>query len=362
MEGSKRKWDQPDSEPAKAAAAPAIEVSAAAAAAARVAAQLAKAAANPDSGASMSSSLAGQGGTGAGGGPATFTHKVDINDLRNRYLLAKPATAEEIRAETGCNVAVAGVWLMDRSRAKEHELPMHLVLTASTKASLDAGIARVDELIRTELGPLIEDRAKQKADWEARRPVRTKWPEEKVTVNLESIRNFNVRAKVVGPGGLFVKYIQQETGCKVQLKGRGSGFIDQETGAEADEPMFVSVAGPDEEQVRIARDLAADLLVVVREEHEKVRTGATMSTQQQYLNATGAYYAQQLQGELVRVSFFHYCFLALYLIHGHIGSQCSVWTAAASAASVCAATQPAKGVRSSCSERSLCGLLEGIRL
>jgi hypothetical protein len=31
-------------------------------------------------------------------------------------------------------------------------------------------------------------------------PERRKWPEEKLPINLESMRNFNVRAKVVGPG------------------------------------------------------------------------------------------------------------------------------------------------------------------
>ena len=68
-----------------------------------------------------------------------------------------------------------------------------------------------------------------------------KWPEEKIPVGLETIRNFNVRAKVVGPQGMFVKYIQQETGTRVQIKGLGSGFVDQETGQEHDEPMYIHV-------------------------------------------------------------------------------------------------------------------------
>jgi hypothetical protein len=33
--------------------------------------------------------------------------------------------------------------------------------------------------------------------------VQRKWPEEKVPINIESLRNFNVRAKVVGPGVCF---------------------------------------------------------------------------------------------------------------------------------------------------------------
>lgn len=41
--------------------------------------------------------------------------------------------------------------------------------------------------------------------------------------------------------GLFVKYIQQETQTRVQIKGLGSGFIETETGREAEEPIHVHV-------------------------------------------------------------------------------------------------------------------------
>lgn len=40
---------------------------------------------------------------------------------------------------------------------------------------------------------------------------------------------------------MFVKYIQQETGTRVQIKGIGSGFVDQETGRESDEPMHIHI-------------------------------------------------------------------------------------------------------------------------
>lgn len=60
-------------------------------------------------------------------------------------------------------------------------------------------------------------------------------------MTLETLPNFNVRAKVVGPGGLFVKYIQSETGTRVQLKGLGSGFIDHDIGRENDEGMHVHI-------------------------------------------------------------------------------------------------------------------------
>ena len=34
--------------------------------------------------------------------------------------------------------------------------------------------------------------------------------------------------------GMFVKYIQAETGARVQIKGLGSGFMEAETGREAE--------------------------------------------------------------------------------------------------------------------------------
>lgn len=69
-----------------------------------------------------------------------------------------------------------------------------------------------------------------------------KWPEERIPVDLEPIPGFNLRAQVVGQGGAYVKHIQQKTHCKVQIKGRGSGFTEYHTGKESDEPMYLHVA------------------------------------------------------------------------------------------------------------------------
>lgn len=147
---------------------------------------------------------------------------------------------------------------------------------------------------------------------------------------MESIRNFNVRAKVVGPSvrlipfyrrcvkltrvseqGSFVKYIQQETGTRVQIKGVGSGFIEQETGRESDEPLYIHItyafpspsstsaieltqlndssSGPDEGQVQRAKVLTEDLLLVVRQEHAKMQ--AFLQQQQMELHQAQAQYA-----------------------------------------------------------------------
>ena len=64
----------------------------------------------------------------------------------------------------------------------------------------------MNDLINSDLGPLVEDRSKfaqnrERYFQEGREGgAKRKWPEEKLPIQLESMRNFNVRAKVVGPG------------------------------------------------------------------------------------------------------------------------------------------------------------------
>ncbi|PCH44859.1 hypothetical protein WOLCODRAFT_77694 [Wolfiporia cocos MD-104 SS10] len=296
---SKRKWDQAAPEdaetPTKAVkiedGKTASEAAAAAAAiAAKIAAQFA--------------------GSGGGGTPlqkdphdADFTHDIDINDVRNRYLLTKGSTQTQIHEETGASVSTKGTWYPDRSKATEKDPPLYLHISATTQEILQKAIDKVNELIAMDMGSLVEDKKDR---------MKRKWPEEKIPVGLETIRNFNVRAKVVGPQGMFVKYIQQETGTRVQIKGIGSGFVDQETGHEHDEPMFIHVTGPDEGQVARARVLTEDLLEVVRGEHAKMKT--VLQQQQMELH--------QAQIQYAAYSAYAVCILhSFYLFHGYAPPQ-----------------------------------------
>lgn len=86
------------------------------------------------------------------------------------------------------------------------EMPLYLHIVAKTQVVLDAAVREVQKVINEDLGPLIEERtliARARARGEEPPPGllgRQKWPEEKLFINLEPMRNFNVRAKVVGPG------------------------------------------------------------------------------------------------------------------------------------------------------------------
>ncbi|KAG8909394.1 hypothetical protein FRC00_010228, partial [Tulasnella sp. 408] len=152
----------------------------------------------------------------------------------------------------------------------------------TTEEILKSAIEKVEELINAELA-LTESRRRE----EDRPRERRKWPDEKIFINLDTLRNFNVRAKVVGPQGMFVKHIQSETGTRVQIKGQGSGFFDSDTGRESDEPMHIHITGPDEHQIDRAKILTEDLLEVVRAEHGKAK--AALYQQQMGLHQAQMY-------------------------------------------------------------------------
>lgn len=153
--------------------------------------------------------------------------------------------------------------------------PLYLHVTSTTKEGLETAVAKIEELMKQELPNLVDERRfrRREPEQNVERDEfgRRKWPEEKIPVDLEPIPGFNLRAQVVGHGGAYVKHIQQETRCRVQIKGRGSGFIEHSTGQESDEPMYLHVAGPVPDDVQRARELCEDLLANVRQQYEQFK-------------------------------------------------------------------------------------------
>lgn len=65
---------------------------------------------------------------------------------------------------------------------------------------------------------------------------------EKVIVGLDNApATFDVRNKVLGPGGANLQYISNETGAIVTLRGRNSGYPEAGTGQESPEPLHICV-------------------------------------------------------------------------------------------------------------------------
>jgi hypothetical protein len=121
----------------------------------------------------------------------------------------------QIEEETGASVTTKGVWVPDRTKLGPGETPLYIHITSKSMISLEKAVEKIHELINQELGPLLDERtmvARNRAlglpmpeGFGQKERTREKWPEDKLFIGLDSLRNFNIRAKVVGPGGMFVK-------------------------------------------------------------------------------------------------------------------------------------------------------------
>ncbi|KAL1629722.1 hypothetical protein SLS56_005377, partial [Neofusicoccum ribis] len=202
-----------------------------------------------------------------------YIKDIEVNDLRNRYTLTKGST-QKMDTKRCEDVTTRGEYYPDKSLARPGAPPLYLHVTSTTKEGLEKAIAKIDELMKQELPNLVDERRfrrREPEQVERDEYGRRKWPEEKIPVDLEPIPGFNLRAQVVGHGGAYVKHIQQETRCRVQIKGRGSGFIEHNTGQESDEPMYLHVAGPNADDVLKAKELCEDLLANVRSQYEQFK-------------------------------------------------------------------------------------------
>ncbi|KAF9174481.1 hypothetical protein BGX21_007370 [Mortierella sp. AD011] len=208
-----------------------------------------------------------------------FVHDIDINDVKHRYYLTKGSYQTELQRETGADITTRGRYYSDRSLATEKDPPLYLHVTALTQEALDLAVKKINELIEKPQHPTPLAPQRESFQPNPRMhggPPRHQSFHARVAIGIESDRMFNVRAKVVGPGGQYVKHVQNETKTRVQLKGYGSGYLEVDTGRESDEPLYINIIGNTQEDVDAAERLCKDLVETVKAEYERMKSRPPM--------------------------------------------------------------------------------------
>jgi hypothetical protein len=90
----------------------------------------------------------------------------------------------------------------------------------------------------------------------------------KVIVFAEKLHpDFPIVAKIVGANSQNMDHIRGQANCTVELRGQRSGTLDQRTGQELPEPMFVWIASDVPDYGMAALEMVKDLLGSVYDEH-----------------------------------------------------------------------------------------------
>ncbi|CAO3589452.1 unnamed protein product [Absidia cylindrospora] len=236
-------------------------------------------------------------------------------------MLTRGPTQVEITEETGAEITTRGKYYPDANLATEKEPPLYLFISAANQESLDQAVSKVNELIETATVPTpgppasnhrhdqnsnktegndtqYGDRNNNNNGSYSNRPPYDRPPrkfhEEDVPVDIADGPHYNLRAKIVGPQGAYVKHISSVTGCRIQLRGKGSGFYEQETGMESEEPLHIHISTPRQEMLPKAVQLAKDLIGTIKEEVEK--RNQHNSYNRGYHQSPGNYHYAQQQG------------------------------------------------------------------
>uniref|UniRef100_UPI0037E978A4 KH homology domain-containing protein 4-like n=1 Tax=Semicossyphus pulcher TaxID=241346 RepID=UPI0037E978A4 len=243
--------------------------------------------------------------------------EVDINDvpLNCRDLLTKGKTQEEIRQCSGAVVSTKGHYMSEADKGKGGQRPLYLHVQGKNQDQVNKAVMRIKEIISEDVlrasaasggqqppimpaltlypqppRPVIPTPVPRMpntntAPGQGHRPAAPhsgSFVHTKIFVGLDqALPSFNVNEKVEGPGGTYLSHIQTETGARVFLRGKSSGYIEQASKRESFEPLYVYISHPNSAGLESAKKLTESLLETVRSEHARMVSmyTATGSTQ-----------------------------------------------------------------------------------
>ncbi|XP_056111760.1 KH homology domain-containing protein 4-like [Rhinichthys klamathensis goyatoka] len=229
--------------------------------------------------------------------------EVDINDvpIDCRNLLTKGRTQEEIAQFSGAAVSTKGLFMSDAEQCSGAGVvrPLYLQVQGRCQEDVNKAVSRIKQIISedvlrssggqtpavmptvpvyrqpiTAAAPLTPaTRAAGAPVIPAHKPAPPhsgSFVHTKIFVGLDQSQpSFSVNERVEGPSGSYLQHIQCESGARVFLRGRGSGYIEQASRRESFEPLYLYISHPNAAGLEAAKKLCENLLDTVRADHTR---------------------------------------------------------------------------------------------
>ncbi|XP_065912144.1 KH homology domain-containing protein 4-like isoform X2 [Dysidea avara] len=269
--GRKRsKWDQTPSEvvkPSEAAAEAAARLNAKLAAEGKLV--LSNPPQLPPTSATSSSVLASTAAAAAATGTSKeqtcgfFSAEVEINNCIARSELIKTTTLTEINRATGAFVSVRGKYLTseEQSDSNEKERSQYLHVQSTTQERVNNAVQRIKAIMIGEVTSKMPTMSQQH------------YVQDKVFIGMDHAPEaFCLLDRLSGPGGSYLAHIAQQTGAKVYLRGKGSGYLEPTSGREAFEALYLYISHPTQNGMVEAKKLCESLVSTVKKDLQQFTT------------------------------------------------------------------------------------------
>ncbi|XP_078372406.1 uncharacterized protein LOC144656045 isoform X2 [Oculina patagonica] len=218
-----------------------------------------------------------------------LTAEVEINDSPARTLLCRGTTQDEINRYSGAAVSTRGKFMSEQEKREAEETgvkPLYLCIQGLTQEKVDLAVKRIKEIMAGAdvnayppnqpprmpvSSPMATPSFNQPLAIFDRQtlPVGMHYVQDKVFVGLDNtLPEFNLKEKLQGPGGSYFQHITMQTGAKVQLRGRGSGFIEPTSGKEAFEALYIYISHSKVDGLAAAKKLVENLIQTVHTEYK----------------------------------------------------------------------------------------------
>ncbi|EDV27091.1 uncharacterized protein TRIADDRAFT_54683 [Trichoplax adhaerens] len=215
--------------------------------------------------------------------PAVITAEIEINDLISRTILCKGLTQDDINRQSGAAVSTKGRYISPSEKLGIDltvDRPLYLHIQAAAKENIHtaariilAKIAKIDPATKPEVKYTPADAAPSSTNVTTTTvplPTGLHYVQDKVFVGLnDAPAQFNLKEKLQGSNGSFFLHIIKETGAKVQLRGKGSGYIEPTSGKEAFEPLHIYVNHGTYEGLESAKKLCQNLVDTVKQQYKQ---------------------------------------------------------------------------------------------
>lgn len=167
---------------------------------------------------------------------------VEINDMAARPFLIKKATHDLITSKTGCGVSLRGRYIPPEGRStvamNDRSLTLHI--EADISAKVQVAVHKIIEVNRNyEKNP---DNSYNNYGLTGNQSHgASNKHQDRLFVGFETHPAFRLKEKITGHRGANFRFIEEQTGAKLSLRGKGSGHIDHNSKRESFEAMHIHI-------------------------------------------------------------------------------------------------------------------------